>query len=754
MIDAVARLFLDSHYYDICTLVKFWIVAIYRFWFDILGVKGRLPRAKGNTMRRCLIILAISFLTLVISKYGFCANYDATGVWEYSTNNPSNNCGDPNNTKTGFTAINQNGDTFTYTDKWGIYTGRISGANYTATKSYPEDGGVTTETILFTLTSDTAGTGTLTWTWTYGTYECEGHSDITITKQPAVTRFDATGIWDYSTFNAWNNCDEQPITETDSVSITQDGNTFRYVYRGTQSGFASAETYIAVVAYPEDQGTTTESILFTLSSNTFGTGTVDWVWTEGIDYCSGGNDFSITKRAETNTAPYKPTLSTPADGAINVFLTPNLKTKSFVDPDTGDKHKQTEWQISKKSDFSSTALITIRDSSLTSLAVPKFVLVEGNIYFWRARFYDDHSRASDWSHVRSFKTLTSANDLNGDGIPDDQENSTVDLDGDGVPDSGQDYIKSLNTVVGNVQMGISLENDPTVTAIGSIESIDPATISDIARPYYMPFGLFGAELTVLNPSDPVEVTIYFSQPAPDWVKWYVHNPVDGWVDYSEQATFSSDRKSVRVKIKDWGYGDSDGIPNGTIIDPGGAGLASWINGYVSDFSTHQPITDAVITISSLALRTVLDGHYLSMIRPGTFSISVSAKCYETSNADSVVIPEGGIVTKDYSLVKSNDSDGDGAPNSCDAFPNDPSEWLDVDGDGIGNHSDIDDDNDGMSDEWELQNNLNPHVNDAAEDADGDGYSNTQEYRSGTDPNNPNSKPSKALPWIQLLLFYN
>jgi len=376
--------------------------------------------------------------------------------------------------------------------------------------------------------------------------------------------------------------------------------------------------------------------------------------------------FPLQKGWKLTPPPYKPTLSAPADGAINVSLTPILETKSFSDLDTGDKHKQTEWQISKESDFSSTELITTRDSSLTSIAVPKFVLVVGTTYYWRARFYDNHSRASDWSNVRSFRTLATSNDLNGDGIPDNQENYTVDLDGDGVPDSEQDHIKSLNTVVGNVQMGISMGDDPTVTAIGSVESIDPATISDIARPYYMPFGLFGAELTVLNPSDPAEVTIYFSQAAPDGVKWYVHNPVDGWVDYSKQATFSSDRKSVRVKLKDWGYGDSDGIPNGTIVDPGAFGLASWINGEVTDFSTRQAISDAVITISSLVLRNLFDGHYLSMIRPGTFSISVSANCYETSSVDGVVIPEGGIVTKDISLVKSNDSDGDGAPNSCDA----------------------------------------------------------------------------------------
>jgi hypothetical protein len=371
--------------------------------FDILGVKGSYSPAKGNTMKRWLIILAILFGAIVISKYGFSATYDATGVWEYSTKNPWNNCDDPNITETGLTAINQNGDTFTYTDKWGIYAGRISEeTKYTATNSYPEDGGVTTQTIFFTLTSDTAGTGTITWTWTDGAISCEGGSDVTITKQPAATTYDATGIWDYSTFNDWNDCGDPIISEADSVSVTQDGNTFRFVEQGIpQSGLASEKTYIAVSAYPEDQGTTTESILFTLSSNTSGNGTSNWVWSDGIDLCYGGYNFSITKQAQQpNAPPYKPTLSAPADGAINVSLTPTLETKSFADPDSGDKHKQTEWQISKKSDFSSTELITTRDSSLTSFAVPKFVLVEGSTYYWRARFYDDHSRASDWSNVQ------------------------------------------------------------------------------------------------------------------------------------------------------------------------------------------------------------------------------------------------------------------------------------------------------------------------------------------------------------------
>ena len=703
-------------------------------------------------MKRRLLIPAILLVAIVFSSNGFCATYDATGIWEYSTSDPWNDCGPPSDPETGLTAFDQNGDTFTYTDRWGIFNGRVTGANYTATNSYPENFGVTTNTINFTLTSNTTGSGTVTWIWTDGFEECRGGSTVTGTRQPTDTTYDATGIWDYSTSNHWNDCGDLNNPETGSVSITQNGSKFRFVYNGTQLGQASAVTYIAVAAYPEDQGTTTESIFFTLSSNTSGSGNVGWLWTDGSEYCYGGNDFTINKRTEPNNPPYKPTLLTPTNGTVNASLTPDLMTNIFVDPDSGDQHKQTEWQISKQSDFSTTVLNTIRDTSLISFVVPKFVLVKGTTYYWRTRFYDNHFRASDWSNIRTFTTLATTNDQNGNGIPDHQENPEADLDRDGVKDSQQEHIKSLNTFDGNFQMGVSIKDDPTVITIGSIESIDPATISDLARPSFVPFGLFGAELAVLNPSDPGEVTFYFSQPAEQGVTWFVYNPVDGWVDFSRQATFSPDRRSVKVNIKDWGYGDADGLPNGTVFDPCGFGIASWINGLVTDSSMAQPINNAVISIDSLEINTLSDGHYLSMIRSGTFSISASANCYESSAPEQIVILEGATFPKDFALVKSIDSDGDGAPNTCDAFPNDNNEWLDTDGDGIGNQTDSDDDNDGMPDDWEQLHALNPLVNDAAEDDDGDGYSNLREYRFGSDPHDPDSKPTFAMHSIALLLL--
>jgi hypothetical protein len=301
------------------------------------------------------------------------------------------------------------------------------------------------------------------------------------------------------------------------------------------------------------------------------------------------------------------------------------------------------------SDFSSILLDTTSISELTWLSVPQFVLSEGFTYFWRARFYDNHTNVSAWSDVYSFTTLTTSNDQNGNGIPDDQENAAVDLDDDGTPDIEQDDIKSLNTVVGEGQIGVSRQDDPTVTAIESLECIDPQTISGLARPYSMPLGLFAMRLTVANPGDTARVTVYFSQAAPSEAKWYMYDSIGDWAEYSDHATFSVDRKSVILELKDGDYGDADDLANGIIVDPGGFGMASWIEGLVHDASTNQGIGRAQVSISDLALSADLEGHYLSMILPGTYTLEVSATGYDPATHEAVVIPQGEVCTEDVGL---------------------------------------------------------------------------------------------------------
>ena len=62
------------------------------------------------------------------------------------------------------------------------YTGTVSGANYSISATFPEDGGITTDNVNFTLSSSTQGSGIITWSWTDGFFFCNGGSNISYTK--------------------------------------------------------------------------------------------------------------------------------------------------------------------------------------------------------------------------------------------------------------------------------------------------------------------------------------------------------------------------------------------------------------------------------------------------------------------------------------------------------------------------------------------------------------------------------------------
>ena len=120
------------------------------------------------------------------------------------------------------------------------------------------------------------------------------------------------------------------------------------------------------------------------------------------------------------------------------------------------------------------------------------------------------------------------------------------------------------------------------------------------------------------------------------------------------------------------------------------------------------------------------------LQAGDTTIVITDANRKTTSAIVTVLPLG-------------DRDSDGITDSDDAFPDDPNEWLDTDNDGIGNNADTDDDDDGMPDVWEtLVDGLDPLIDDAAQDLDGDGTTNIDEYKADTNP--ANSAPDKPVPY--------
>ena len=293
----------------------------------------------------------------------------------------------------------------------------------------------------------------------------------------------------------------------------------------------------------------------------------------GFDLDAVGIRYENTAIAEPNTPPDAPDLVSPVDADNNVPLSPMLVTDTFSDPDPGDIHLLTTWQISDLPNFSNILFEATSGIFLTTVEVPQLLLEPGSTYYWRARFFDGAASPSEWSETFTFDTIETLDDTApANGIPDAQEldpASSVDLNNDGIFDVQQidDQFKSLNTTVGNGQ--IAVEVAPGVV-IERIESINPAVIADtIARPDSLPLGLIGFRVRVADEGDPATVTVYFSQAASANARWFSYDTIRGWVEFP--AVFSANRKSVILQLQDGGSGDADGFANSQIVDPSGFG---------------------------------------------------------------------------------------------------------------------------------------------------------------------------------------
>jgi hypothetical protein len=278
-----------------------------------------------------------------------------------------------------------------------------------------------------------------------------------------------------------------------------------------------------------------------------------------------------------NQPPSAPVLTSPANGATNVSLTPLLTTGEFSDPNSGDTHAKTQWQIRLDSDFDSAdatrrVLDRTSSTSLKSLQVPDLILNPSTMYYWRARFYDNNGAASGWSETFSFTTESDPADQDGNGIPDDQEvDEESDLDGDGVDDREQEGFTPIKSFKPGKSMGFKLPPGLVMKALQSL-SEDDFTDTGLPPNILFPFGVLSFKVEGMDAGGTTEIEIFFSEAFPGVPLWFKYiDTMESWDDFKDYVQFVEEDGVYKVilTLEDGGFGDLDGVANGIIVDPSG-----------------------------------------------------------------------------------------------------------------------------------------------------------------------------------------
>ncbi len=117
------------------------------------------------------------------------------------------------------------------------------------------------------------------------------------------------------------------------------------------------------------------------------------------------SDWSAeTSFTTTTQAPITPSNSSPANGATGISVTPTLTSSAFSDPDVGDSHKASQWQITAISgNYASPVYDSSPDTTnKTRITIPAGKLSYDTTYYWHVRHQDSYGNWSGYSPETAF----------------------------------------------------------------------------------------------------------------------------------------------------------------------------------------------------------------------------------------------------------------------------------------------------------------------------------------------------------------
>ncbi|MDJ0781383.1 MAG: hypothetical protein QNJ22_05395 [Desulfosarcinaceae bacterium] len=283
-------------------------------------------------------------------------------------------------------------------------------------------------------------------------------------------------------------------------------------------------------------------------------------------------NFSLERlpQGRGNFPPDRPLPISPLDQEMLSESPLVLTVDAFSDPDQGDTHVQSQWQLALDDAFATPVVDGLSATHLVQLPLAGPYVLPASTYYWRVRFIDSSGFTSPWSQPVAFITADNTlTDTNANGVPDTLEpTESTDLDGDEVPDENQPDLLRLTSAAGEALFGIALNagNGQLVRAT----TVDPADLEmDTSPPDPLPWGLLAMRIETDAPGDTVSVSLYVDQSIPATAAVLKYDPTSGYHPYDTHSEVSADEGVIRITLSDGGKGDGDGLINGVIVDPVG-----------------------------------------------------------------------------------------------------------------------------------------------------------------------------------------
>ena len=325
-----------------------------------------------------------------------------------------------------------------------------------------------------------------------------------------------------------------------------------------------------------------------------------------------------------NLAPERPGLLLPENDIDEIALTPMLEIAGFSDPNPGDIHGGTRWQVAADGSFDHLILDIVSDMQTTnnyllSLQVPQGVLNGLQTYYWRAMVKDGRvsdSKWSDWSASYTFTTAADVHvDVNANGVPDEFEPDLSDLDGDGQNDNDQPLMRVLKTNAGEALLGLKAVEG--VSKINRFTQIDPAGIIDLPRPV-LPYGLMSLNVNLDQIGGTARFELYLPENPDESARWYKYDPINGWYVFPVRIIAGK----YLLEIVDGGFGDADGVANGTIVDPIGLADTTAVVTDISGIDTGESGNTLDKLMNTCFIRTTMQR--TSMVSSGSHAQQIGA----------------------------------------------------------------------------------------------------------------------------------